>query len=109
MERTRHVHEYEKLGGEEFASRSSSATFNFRFSRARRLLYLVAHRVLGDREGAELAIENCWRSSARNTPRFDDEGAFRSWLLRRVIDEALIVLCQRVSCREAAIGRGQFL
>ena len=66
--------------------------FASRFSRYRPLLYSLARRVLGDKPGAENALENCWRRASRNPPEFDYEGAFRSWLARVLIDEALAIV-----------------
>jgi DNA-directed RNA polymerase specialized sigma24 family protein len=66
-------------------------------SRYRGLLYFVASRVLEDRQGAEEAVENCLLAATRNPPTFDCEGAFRSWLLRILIDEALQILHQERS------------
>jgi len=65
--------------------------FAKRFSRSYRLLRLIACRVLGDEERVPLAIKNCWRSASRNPPYFEYEGAFRSWLVRVLIDEALVI------------------
>ncbi|HTF68606.1 MAG TPA: sigma factor [Edaphobacter sp.] len=62
------------------------------FWRYRRALSLVAYRVLGSHEKAEEAVQNCLRTAADNVPRFEHEGAFRSWLLRVLIDEAVILL-----------------
>ena len=69
--------------------------FAARFERSRRLLHLIACRVLGGPEEAGDAIENSWVTAARNPPRFKYEGEFRSWLLRVVIDEALALRRQR--------------
>ena len=66
--------------------------FEYRFSRYRPLLYSLACRVLGDIQGAENAVENCWQTASRNPPEFDYEGAFRVWLARVLIDEALAIL-----------------
>jgi RNA polymerase sigma-70 factor (ECF subfamily) len=62
------------------------------FSRYRRVLSLVAYRMLGNHEEAEDAVQNCLRTASDNVPRFESEGAFRSWLVRALIDEALILL-----------------
>ena len=62
------------------------------FSRYRRTLSLVAYRVLGNHEEAEDAVQNCLRTAADNVPRFEHEGAFRCWLVRVLIDEAVILL-----------------
>ena len=66
--------------------------FTQRFLRSYRLLDFIARRVLGDDRRASIAIGNCWRTAFRNPPYFEYEGAFRSWLLRVLIDEALSIL-----------------
>jgi hypothetical protein len=66
------------------------------FSRYRRTLLLVAYRVLGDHNQAEDAVQRCLQSAAsRHVPRFETEGAFRSWLVRVLIDVALLILQER--------------
>jgi hypothetical protein len=60
--------------------------------RYRRLLHLVAHRVLGNPDRANIAVENCLLAASRHVRAFDCEGAFRSWLVRLAIDEALAIL-----------------
>jgi hypothetical protein len=66
--------------------------FAARFSRCFRLLHFIACRVLGGAERAHDVIEHCWVTASRNPPRFEYEGAFRSWLVRVLIDEALVIL-----------------
>jgi DNA-directed RNA polymerase specialized sigma24 family protein len=68
------------------------AGFHTRFWRCHRLLHFIAYRVLGSSERADDAIENCRSRASRNPPRFEYEGAFRSWLVRVLIDEALAIL-----------------
>jgi DNA-directed RNA polymerase specialized sigma24 family protein len=68
------------------------AIFDARFSRCFRLLHFVACRVLGGDERAHDAIAACWLTASRNPPRFEYEGAFRGWLVRVLIDEALAIL-----------------
>ena len=63
-----------------------------RAARYRRLLYFVAERVLGNADRAAIAVENCLYSAAQNVTAFDREGAFRSWLVRLAMDEALAIL-----------------
>jgi len=65
--------------------------FTQRFLRSYRLLHFIASRVLGDDESAPVAITNCWRTASRNPPHFEYESAFRSWLVRVLIDEALAI------------------
>jgi len=66
--------------------------FDGRFSRCFGLMHFIACRILGSSEGAAEAIENCRAKASRNPPNFEREGAFRSWLVRVLIDEALAVL-----------------
>ena len=66
--------------------------FDARFRRCYRTLHLIASRVLGGPERAEEAIGNCWSIASRHPRRFDHEGEFHSWLLRVLIDEALVLL-----------------
>jgi Sigma-70 region 2 len=62
------------------------------FSRYRRVLSLVAYHVLGSHAEAEIAVQNCVRAVSGNVPRFEHEGAFRSWLVRVLMDEAVAIL-----------------
>jgi DNA-directed RNA polymerase specialized sigma24 family protein len=71
------------------------------FSRCFGVLHFIACRVLGGPEGADLAIANCWVVASRSAPSFVSEGAFRSWLLRVLIDEALIIRRQGDSSKRA--------
>ena len=71
--------------------RQHQAEFHDRFARSRSLLHFTARRILGCSAEAELAIRNCWRRASRNPPGFRYDGAFRSWLLRILINEALAV------------------
>jgi len=61
----------------------------------RRLLYSTACLVLNGCEGAKEALQNCLLRASYNPSRFANEGAFRSWLIRILIDEALLVLQKR--------------
>jgi DNA-directed RNA polymerase specialized sigma24 family protein len=63
--------------------------FQARFWRSYQLMHFIACRVLGGPEPAEEAVYNCWHTASRHPPRFEYEGAFRSWLARVLIDEAL--------------------
>ena len=72
-----------------------STIFFQRFLRSYRLLDFIACRVLGDEGRAPVAVQNCWRTASRNPPHFKYEGAFRSWLVRILIDEALAILREK--------------
>jgi DNA-directed RNA polymerase specialized sigma24 family protein len=78
--------------------------FDVRFWRAYRLLYFVADRILNDSERAELAVENCWHSASIRPPDFEHQGAFRSWLIRVLIDEALLLLREKQQAAETKIS-----
>ncbi len=76
-----------------------SMSFYVRASRYRGLLHFVAYRVLGNPDRADIAVENCLFSASHRVAAFDCEGAFRSWLVRIAIDQALAILHGR-SIRE---------
>jgi len=77
--------------------RQQSTVFEARFSRCRKVLYFLACRVLGSPEQAHDVVENCKVTASRNSPIFEYEGAFRSWLVRILIDEALAIVRHRKS------------
>jgi DNA-directed RNA polymerase specialized sigma24 family protein len=74
------------------ASADKRRSSYIRASQYRRLLHSVAHRVLGNPDRADIAVENCLFSASNRATAFDCEGAFRSWLVRLAIDEALAIL-----------------
>jgi len=57
-------------------------SFRISILRYRRILYFVAHRVLGNHGDAEAAVENCLLSVSRNVPSFECKGSFRGWLVK---------------------------
>lgn len=79
------------------------AVFNARFARCRKLLYFVACRLLDCIEAsahserlAKDAVQRCWLTASRNPPKLSYEGAFRSWLIRILIEESLAI--RRANC-----------
>ena len=66
--------------------------FDARFSRCYNLLQFITRRILGNSEEIEDVIENCRVKASQSCLEFEDEGAFRSWLVRVLIDEALTIL-----------------
>ena len=72
-----------------------SILFEERFSRCCPLLHFLAFRILGSAEEVEDVVQSCRITASRNPPRFQYEGAFRRWLVRVLMDEALAVLRQR--------------
>jgi DNA-directed RNA polymerase specialized sigma24 family protein len=77
------------------SSADKNMSFYVRASRYRGLLHFVACRVLGNPDTADIAVENCLLVAFRRVRAFDCEGAFRSWLVRIAIDEALAILHRR--------------
>jgi carboxymethylenebutenolidase len=82
---------------EPHSKREHPAGFHECFARCRSLLHFTACRILGSSAEAELAVRNCWHRASRNPRRFSHEGAFRAWLVRLLMDEALAIL-HRPAC-----------
>jgi DNA-directed RNA polymerase specialized sigma24 family protein len=74
--------------------------FGRRFFQCRNTLHLIASLILGGPELAGHAVWNCGVRASRSLPNFDDEGAFRSWIMRLLIDEALSILRQAHSLKD---------
>jgi hypothetical protein len=72
-------------------------TFDLQFSHACELLHFIARRILNCVEEAEEAVRNCRLTASRNSPGFSSEGAFKSWLVRILIDEATLLLRNKQS------------
>ena len=60
--------------------------------RHKRRVFALAQRITNNHEDAEEAVQNCLQVASDRAPRFDHEGAFRSWLARILIDEAVTIL-----------------
>jgi RNA polymerase sigma-70 factor (ECF subfamily) len=84
--------------------RGDEEAFNALFSRHRRLLYSLAFRVLQNHEEAEDAVQNSLLRAFRNLPRLECQGAFRGWLARILVNEALAILRRR-KCRPVMVTR----
>ena len=69
--------------------------FEILFSRYRPILYRLAQRILRNHEEAEDAVQNCSLVAFRKMESFKYEGAFRSWLARIVVNEAITILRKR--------------
>jgi RNA polymerase sigma-70 factor (ECF subfamily) len=65
------------------------------FSRYHGVLYSFAHRMLGNREEAEDAVQNAFLLAFCKLSQLKDQGAFRSWLTRIVMNEATSILRKR--------------
>ena len=73
------------------------SSFESQFSRCRKLLQFIALRILNCADEAEKAVRNCRLTASCNPPNFSSEGAFKSWLLRILMDEATLLLRNRQS------------
>jgi asparagine synthase (glutamine-hydrolysing) len=71
---------------------TNSLDFEDRFIKNRNLIAFVARRLLDSQEEVEIAVNACLKTASRNPQVFTSDGAFRSWILRMVIDEALLIL-----------------
>jgi DNA-directed RNA polymerase specialized sigma24 family protein len=76
--------------------RQHKLIFDARFWRCYRTLHMIACRVLGGPERAEEAIGTCWRRTSGHAQWFERESEFHSWLLRVLVDEALVLLRESV-------------
>ena len=63
-----------------------------RLLRYRGVLSFLANGVLNNHLEAEDAVRNCLLTASSTLSQFGSEGAFRSWLLRILLDEALMIL-----------------
>ena len=72
--------------------RGNEEALNILFARHRRLLHSLAVRILRNHEEAEDAVQNCMLLAFRNLPKFENHGAFRAWLVRILINEAIAIL-----------------
>ena len=66
--------------------------FEILFSRYRPILYCLAQRILCIHEESEDAVQNCSLAAFRKLKSFKYEGAFRSWLARILVNEAITIL-----------------
>jgi DNA-directed RNA polymerase specialized sigma24 family protein len=90
-------------------SQDTPMSFEERFWQWRDSLFFIAHRVLGDEKLGAEAVENCFLTASRNAPKFATDGAFGSWILRILIDEAVLLHCDQKSraahaCEQAVSG-----
>lgn len=69
--------------------------FEILFSRYRPLLYRLSLRILRNHEESEDAVQNCSLVAFRKMESFKYEGAFRSWLARILVNEAITILRKR--------------
>jgi DNA-directed RNA polymerase specialized sigma24 family protein len=73
-------------------AQEQSDQFSNRFWRCQTTLHFIADLILGDSAMADDAVRNCWIRTSRSSPSIESEGAFRSWIMRVLISEALSIL-----------------
>jgi len=77
--------------------------FEILFFRYRPILYRLAQRILRNHEESEDAVQNCSLAAFRKMKTFKYEGAFRSWLARILVNEAITILRKRRRAAECSI------
>jgi RNA polymerase sigma-70 factor, ECF subfamily len=70
-------------------------SFDILFARYRPLLYKLAYRIMRNHEESEDAVQNCSMLAYCKMEGFKHEGAFRSWLARILVNEAIAILRKR--------------
>jgi RNA polymerase sigma-70 factor, ECF subfamily len=75
------------------------------FSRYYSFLYYLACRVLGGRDDAQDVVQNCMLRAVCNLQQFNNDGAFRSWLSRILVNEAITLLRKKSSKTRFSVGR----
>jgi DNA-directed RNA polymerase specialized sigma24 family protein len=79
------------------AQQDKQNIFDLQFAHSCELLHFIARRILNCVQEAEEAVKNCRLTASRNPPGFSNEGAFKSWLVRILIDEATLLLRRKHS------------
>lgn len=87
------------------ALRGDEEALNDLFSHYYGFLHFLACRVLGGQEDAQDVVQNCLLRAVRNLQQFKNDGAFRSWLARILVNEAINLLRKRRRLGFSA-GRG---
>jgi RNA polymerase sigma-70 factor, ECF subfamily len=87
------------------ALRGDEEALNELFSRYYQFLYFLACRVMGGREDAEDVVQNCLLRAVRSLQQFNNDGAFRSWLARILVNEAITLVRKKRSKTRFSVGR----
>ena len=77
------------------AKSGCSNAFGDLYERHRRRIYHTVHRILGNREDAEDAVQRSFLRAFTHLGRFRGDSTFSTWLTRIAINEALMLLRQR--------------
>jgi len=76
--------------------------FDKQFLRCKGLLKQIAERVLNGTEEVEEAMQRSYATAASQRRRFRCDGEFRRWLVRIVLNEALMLLHEKESAAEGS-------
>src|ERR1700747_534043 len=74
--------------------------FDEHFAQCSKSLRLIAKRVLEGAEEVDNAMRRCSDAAAGQRGRFANDGEFRSWLVRTLLSEALMILHEKKSGSE---------
>jgi steroid delta-isomerase-like uncharacterized protein len=70
---------------------TTETSFDYYLSRCHSLLHFTAAHILGNPGKAETAVRNTLRVASQHPASFESEGAFRSWVLRVLIEQSLLL------------------
>jgi len=87
------------------AMHGDQEALNDLFSRYYGFLHFLACRMLGGWEDAQDVVQNCLLRAVCNLQQFNNDGAFRSWLARILVNEAIDLLRKRRRRPGFSIGR----
>ena len=73
------------------------------FAQHRSQLYRWAYSILRNREDAEDALQDCWFRALTNLRSFRGRSSFSTWLIRIVMNSALMILRKKRSSREFSL------
>jgi len=76
----------------QLTSREQSDRLDEWLLRSQKTLHYIARQILGSSELAASAVERCHSRALEDSPRFECEGPFRSWIFRVLINEALSII-----------------
>jgi len=82
------------------AREGRQAEFELQFEQLRSSLKLIARQVLQGEDEIEEAIQKCYTVAAGQRVRFECDGEFRSWLVRALLNDALMILREKQSGSE---------
>jgi RNA polymerase sigma-70 factor, ECF subfamily len=77
------------------AIKGSEAAFSALFHRYQRRMYLIANRILRNREDAEDAVQQAFKRAFLRLDSFQGKALFSTWITRIALNEALQLLRKR--------------